>query len=105
MWNAVTGQAEAHGVRVSTKAGEQFATTLQRLQQVQSGKRAPGAMSLSGVVARNDQCRAAIALHDSRGGDPNDAAMPAVAGDHQRPASLHSNVRFRELLLDRCKNA
>src|SRR5437588_12626437 len=42
--NALAGQAEADSMRVSAEAGKQLAAAFQRLQQVERGKRAAGAV-------------------------------------------------------------
>ena len=75
------GHGESAGVGVAAVAGEKSAAGLDRLEQMERANRAAGAESF-GAIARNHQRGTVVALHDSRRGDTDDAAMPAISVDN-----------------------
>ncbi len=81
-------------MRVSAKTGEQLRTRFQRLQQMECFDGAARAMCFA-FLAREDERRPPISLHDTSSTNANHTAMPTFAFQHQR-------VRFSHL--GRCFN-
>ena len=99
--NGFAGQRKANGMCVSAKTGEELAAIglLQCLQQMEARNRAAGAIRLPALsIVGQNQRRTSVALDYARGNNPNHAAVPVVAIEHQAVGLTLGGIAIQPLL-------
>ncbi len=87
----VTADLEARGHGVSAEAVEMIGALGQGLMHLEIPNAAGRALPRV-LLQRDEHRRPAVAVHDPRSDDPDDAGMPFLARQHDRPAGIAGQV-------------
>ena len=88
------GHAQSGSLAMASELGEQLGHRLQSLQQMERRDAAPGALRHAVLDAQHEH-RTVKPLHHAAGHDAHHAAMPALAGEHQRGFVIGHRLRRR----------
>ena len=91
---AVGGQGKADGEGVAAEAGEEIGAALEGVEKLEAVDGAAGAVGHA-VFNADDDGGLGGALDDARGENADDAAVPALAVDHQQAVGGQFRVRRR----------